>query len=208
MALYKVLKEFSGFEMGDTIIIRGSAHYCVVKVGDPRRKTIYRWDLQALNDYRVAQQAIKDDWIRPATEREVKKLLPHFTWRIFRSDVSNELNGHSANKEWAFDKRIESTLNGKKPRLLPAYLCWDCLKEGNPFLPHRIKKHMDGVCHCCGTTKPLHSIHYAWALDLSKYGFDRQVAMGPFNFQMNIKNLEHDFIREDWWEEYLPKTKK
>lgn len=187
MGLYRVIKDFDGLVSGDNILI-GSAHFFVVRLGNASQPTIYRRDLHRdLHLWRNRHE------LRPLTYDEVVQILPHITWRIWVSDVVHVvIKRHGG----SFDEAIRKNLRGEKPRLLPKMMCYECMKEGNLFLPHRPSARGIGICKVCCKEKPLHFTQYAWPLDLSKHGFG--LTVGPYNMPANKSYYENNFLIENW----------
>lgn len=194
--LYKCLKDFNGFKSGDSIMTISYCHYCVVKLADAKDKIIYRWDL-SLHDkwsHKIMEQLRQDGFIRDLTKNELIKLTHHMTWRIWRN-IGSRLNNTGQQGLW-FDIINEKKFDDKKPRLLPPKMCYDCMKEGNRYLPKKPYTVEIGVCHVCEKEKQLCYTYYATPLNLTKYGFGFNVAIG---MESNRKYYEKKYVVEDWW---------
>lgn len=200
--LYKCLESFQGFNVGD-IIADCYAHFCLVKVGDAKNKTIYRHDLY-LWKYSEWHKFKNTDAVRELTKQEIIKLLPHMTWRIWHSEGA-QLNT-VGQQGFSFDVLNEpKKVGSNKPRLLPRLMCYDCMKEGNKYMPKKPSTEMVGKCIVCEQEKQLHYTQYAYPLDLRSKGFGFSIMMDRKNFLNNIYHFKKDYQVEEWWD--LPKEK-
>lgn len=199
--LFKCLESFEGFNVGDVIMDCSFCHWCLVKVADAKNKTIYRHDLYKFKDSEWLQ-VCKSDMVRPLKKCEVIKLLPHMTWRIWHN-VGSSVNS-VGQQGFSFDVLNEVKIKDSKPRLLPEYMCFDCMKEGNKYMPKKPAIEKVGKCIVCENIKPLHYTQYAYPLDLRSKGFGFSIMMGRSNFLRNIPYMKKHYKIEEWWD--LPET--
>lgn len=185
MDFFKVINEFSIFTAGQIILVNGSSHYGrIVILATPKNKTIY-------TNIRIDYNLVKQNCIH-LTRNDVLKIRHHLTWRIWINDASRICNNVGA-QGFSFDVLNEKDIDGGKPKLLPYLMCYDCLKEGNKYIPHNIKSVQKSLCRCCMQDKKLHYTQYGYPLNLKSKGFGFTIIGSGENYFNNISYYNRHF---------------
>jgi len=169
------------FKWPEVLLVDGHSHYGqIVKVGDQYRKTEY-------THVRVDADLKKEIYeaTEPLTLREIRKLRHHFTRRIWiRDGVFECINWQVLNKQ----------PEPKHPKLLPPDICYDCMLEGDKYIPKQLKSNKIGLCRCCGETNiKLYPIRLGWPLDLRHKGFGFTVIGSGINWELNKERYKREF---------------
>ncbi|SRR5260221_3350822 len=170
------------FKGTDILLINGLSHYGqIVKMGSRYSKTEYT---HVYPDHILV--ALIWEATEPITRGELIKLRHHFTRRIWMLDgVFECINWSELRNEKA----------PQRPKLLPQKMCYNCLLEGNKYIPKQLKQDSKGHCRVCGN---LHTILYStvlgWPCDLRHKGFGFTVIGRGCNYINNIGyyNLHFD----------------
>ena len=168
------------FKGTDVLLVQGMAHYEIVKVGNHYSKTQY-------THLYPSSELLKE--IYAATEelsrKEIIKLRHHMTRRIWINDGVFECIN------W---QNLQSETQPHWQKLLPPEMCFDCLKEGNKYIPLQLKTHKIGVCRCCGRENiNLHRTRLGWPCDLRHKGFGFTCIMEGINYKMNAERYKRQF---------------
>lgn len=169
------------FNGTDVILVNSSAHYGqLVKVGNRFSKTEYTHvypNPQMINEiYTVTEEL---------TVFEIRKLRHHFTKRIWMMDgVFECIRWQTLNKEPQL----------KKAKLLPPVMCYNCMHEGNKFIPNQLKRYGMGLCRCCGNESAmLHHTRLGWPIDLRHKGFGFTMIGTGINWEINTEYYKRHF---------------
>ncbi len=184
----KILSEnvvFGGitFKWTDVLLVDGNSHPGqIVKVGNPISPTKY---MTHYVDFRKELPNIYEI-TEPISIQEIRSLRHHMTRRIWMLDgVFECINWQELNKE----------PQPTKSKLLPAVICYDCMAEGNKYIPKQLKTHSVGLCRCCGNDNAkLHLTRLGWPIDLRHKGFGFTVIGTGRNYTMNKEyyKIHHD----------------
>lgn len=169
------------FKGTDVMLVNGSAHYGqIVKVGNQYSKTEYTH----LYPDNSLMSTIYEATI-PLSRREIIRLRHHFTQRIWMLDgVFECIDWQVLNKE----------PEPKKGKLLPPFMCYNCMLEGNKYIPKQIKIDGNGQCRCCGNKQTnFHATCRGWPIDLRHKGFVFTVISSGRNWEMNKEYYRRNF---------------
>lgn len=164
----------------DVILVQGSAHCGLVKVGNSYTATEY-------THVYPSPELLKEIYASTVelSLREIRRLRHHMTNRIWMLDGVFECI------EW---QKMRNKLEKHGCKLLPAVICQTCLREGNKFVSKSFKTIKKGKCRCCGQEDiPLTETRYGWPLDLRHRGFGFTVIGTGINYTNNVAYYNHHY---------------
>lgn len=161
------------FNGTDVILVQGSSHFGLVKIASPYKKTEY--------SQIFPRKELLEEIYSQTTElslKEIRRLRHHMTRRIWM------LDGVFDCIEW---QKLNKEDRPQKPKLLPPTICYDCMYEGNKYIPQQLKTIKTGLCRCCGRDNiKLTSMRFGWPVDLRHKGFGFTVIGTGRNYTNNI----------------------